>query len=161
MKTFIIFALLVFAASHLPSQESGVSRAQLLPYTGIYDMEKQKDVIVSLHSVGGSHVLVLTDLRNDNFRALFPAGKDLFIAGKELLKPEPVEYRIQFEWNNTGKIAKLRIHSAASNDQDQIGQKEYSNFTHRIFESGCHLKRRLVSAGSQTTIRSDHPCSRK
>ena len=121
MKQFFVLVFLMLPLLRAAAQQSAPSLTQLLSYAGLYRMEGGGNVIISVRTVGQQRVLLLTDLRNDNIRGLFPAGADNFVAGKELLSPEPVEYNIRFERTAEGDVVKIKVQQTGP---EMVGEKK-------------------------------------
>lgn len=87
------------------------SQNPLLDYTGAYRIKPHHEIIIAQRSGGGQTVLTLTDLQTDQIRMLFPADAhpDLFIAGPNLTRAEPVQYRCHFIRDADGCITAVSM----------------------------------------------------
>jgi pimeloyl-ACP methyl ester carboxylesterase len=81
--------------------------AALRPFTGVYLAGSQHRIVLSIRRIEGRAGLLMTDLRDGSLRALAPAGEDVFVAGDELIRPDPPLFRLAIERDEAGVPAAL------------------------------------------------------
>jgi len=96
------------AAQEEEAEEAAEAPADPFPLAGVYAGEGPHPLeAVSPRRMGEREVLVFTDLGTGAVRVLFPAGQDVFTAGRTVAQPEPAALRLTFRPGGALEIREL------------------------------------------------------
>lgn len=109
LRSIAMSCVMVIMTSFAALAQETSSPEKLLKYTGLYKIGENHEIGISMRRAGGRSILVLSDIQTDAIRALFPQGEDRFIAGREMIRPEPAQYHISFRKNSRGEVTSLVI----------------------------------------------------
>jgi pimeloyl-ACP methyl ester carboxylesterase len=127
--------LIVLISASQASGQSTPTLETMLSYTGLYRIGSNHEIGISLRKVSEMAVLVLSDLKTDEVRVLFPKGKDQFIAGRELRQPAPVQYQISFTRNSDSEVVSFTLRGEGSH-AGQVANKQAQRTTPISFQNG-------------------------
>lgn len=103
-------------AAQSPGTAQAPGRDALVPYTGAYTVAPHHELVVALQQAPGLVALVLYDIQTDAVRLLMPSGRDRFVGGAELTRPQPATFEATFVRDAAGRIASLRLSGAGWRD---------------------------------------------
>ena len=87
--------------------------ADVLPYAGSYRAGPGQEIVIYVQpNTPMGPMLVLSDLGTDEVRVLFPAARDSFVAGPELVRPAPEQFAASFVRDGTGVPSAVRLAGA-------------------------------------------------
>ncbi|HJU73996.1 MAG TPA: alpha/beta fold hydrolase [Gemmatimonadaceae bacterium] len=110
-RTHVLVSLVFFAsacgAGSQTAERRAVDEPALREYAGVYQWQPNAYVYLQLwNELSGSNQLVAFDEAGD-VRTLYQKDRDQFLTGQRAAVAEPVESRIVFQRDSTGRIASL------------------------------------------------------